>query len=46
MFIRCDAALIAALDAEVDRRARRGVVLSRSDVVRSILWESLTGETK
>lgn len=43
LYTRAEPALVAALDREVEvRRAKtRGVAVSRSDVIRSILWEAL-----
>lgn len=43
LYTRAEPALVAALDREVEaRRAKtRGIAVSRSDVIRSILWEAL-----
>lgn len=42
LYVRSDAALLAALDREVKRRSPKGARLSRSDIARAILWEALT----
>lgn len=39
--VRCDDDLLRALDAEAKKRTSKGQTVSRSDVVRVILWEGL-----
>lgn len=41
LYVRSDAALLAALDREGRRRNAKGSRLSRSDVARILLWEAL-----
>ena len=41
LFIRCDAALKAAIAREGKRRAVKGARYSQSDMARVLLWEAL-----
>jgi hypothetical protein len=42
LYVRSDAALLAALDREGKKRSPKGAKMSRSDIARALLWEALT----
>lgn len=48
LFIRANSALLDRLDqlCEQERKRRPGVVLSRADVARSILWDAINRSGK